>query len=72
MWLRDEIREQPAAAQRLLDSAPTAFGCGDLEPNYLTILADAFVVPLVAVRGNHDRGATWNATSSRESRRSGF
>jgi glutamine---fructose-6-phosphate transaminase (isomerizing) len=25
MWLRDEILEQPAAARRLLDSAPTAF-----------------------------------------------
>jgi hypothetical protein len=25
MGLRDEILEQPAAAQRLLDAAPTAF-----------------------------------------------
>jgi hypothetical protein len=39
-------------------------GCGDLEPDYLAFLADAFLVPVVAVRGNHDRGGAWNATSS--------
>lgn len=36
-------------------------GCGDLEPAYLGFLADAFRAPLVYVRGNHDRGANWNA-----------
>jgi Icc-related predicted phosphoesterase len=36
-------------------------GCGDLEPDYLCFLADAFRVPLVYVRGNHDRGANWEA-----------
>ena len=34
-------------------------GCGDLEPDYLGFLADAFHVPLVFVRGNHDRGGRW-------------
>lgn len=34
-------------------------GCGDLEPEYLDFLADAFRAPLVYVRGNHDRGANW-------------
>lgn len=34
-------------------------GCGDLEPDYLCYLADAFRVPLLYVRGNHDRGAAW-------------
>ena len=36
-------------------------GCGDLEPDYLAFLADAFRVPLLYVRGNHDRGANWQA-----------
>lgn len=34
-------------------------GAGDLEPDYLSFLADAFHVPLLFVRGNHDRGANW-------------
>lgn len=34
-------------------------GCGDLEPEWLTFLADHFNVPLVYVRGNHDRGGEW-------------
>jgi len=38
-------------------------GCGDLEPDYLAFLADAFCVPLLYVRGNHDRGANWRAGS---------
>jgi hypothetical protein len=37
-------------------------GCGDLEPDYLGFLADAFGVPIVYVRGNHDRGGQWAAT----------
>lgn len=36
-------------------------GAGDLEPDYLAFLADAFRAPLVYVRGNHDRGANWAA-----------
>jgi Icc-related predicted phosphoesterase len=34
-------------------------GCGDLEPDWLMFLADAFHVPVVYVRGNHDRGGGW-------------
>jgi Icc-related predicted phosphoesterase len=37
-------------------------GCGDLEPTYLSFLADAFGVPMRYVRGNHDVGAAWSAT----------
>jgi Icc-related predicted phosphoesterase len=37
-------------------------GCGDLEPDYLAFLADAFHVPLLYVRGNHDRGLNWEST----------
>jgi uncharacterized protein len=34
-------------------------GCGDLEPDYLGFLADAFSAPIAYVRGNHDRGGPW-------------
>ncbi len=34
-------------------------GCGDLSPEWLAFLADAFEAPLVYVRGNHDRGGGW-------------
>lgn len=34
-------------------------GCGDLEPDWLLFLADAFNTPLVYVRGNHDHGGGW-------------
>jgi hypothetical protein len=37
-------------------------GCGDLEPDYLGFLADAFHVPVAYVRGNHDRGGHWSET----------
>lgn len=36
-------------------------GCGDLDPAYLAMVGDAFKAPLVYVRGNHDRGANWQA-----------
>lgn len=35
-------------------------GCGDLDPHWLAFLADAFAVPLVYVRGNHDHGGDWD------------
>jgi hypothetical protein len=34
-------------------------GCGDLPPDQLAFLTEAFVAPLVYVRGNHDRGGPW-------------
>ncbi|CAN5832666.1 metallophosphoesterase family protein [soil metagenome] len=36
-------------------------GCGDLEPDYLSFLGDAFHAPLLYVHGNHDRGGAWEA-----------
>jgi hypothetical protein len=39
-------------------------GCGDLEPDYLGFLADAFRVPVLYVRGNHDNGGQWAAASA--------
>lgn len=40
-------------------------GCGDLEPSYLGFLGDAFGVPVMFVRGNHDRGGRWSETARR-------
>jgi uncharacterized protein len=34
-------------------------GAGDLKPEYLDFLANAFSVPLLYVLGNHDRGGGW-------------
>jgi len=34
-------------------------GCGDLAPSWLSFLGDAFVAPVVYVRGNHDHGGAW-------------
>jgi len=34
-------------------------GCGDLPPSWLGYLGDALRVPVVYVRGNHDRGDAW-------------
>ena len=36
-------------------------GAGDLEPDYLSFVTDAFHAPLRYVRGNHDVGAAWSA-----------
>lgn len=46
-----------------LGRVDAVLGCGDLEPDYLAYLADAFRAPLVYVRGNHDRGVNWKATA---------
>ena len=37
-------------------------GAGDLEPDYLSFVADAFHAPLRYIRGNHDEGAAWAHT----------
>jgi len=39
-------------------------GCGDLEPDWLAFLADAFDAPLAYVVGNHDRGLSWTAAGN--------
>jgi Icc-related predicted phosphoesterase len=40
-------------------------GAGDLGPDYLDFLAEAFRVPLLYVRGNHDRGGGWDSEGQR-------
>lgn len=37
-------------------------GAGDLEPDYLSFVADAFHAPLRYIRGNHDEGPAWTHT----------
>ena len=37
-------------------------GAGDLEPDYLCFVADAFHAPLRYIRGNHDVGPAWSHT----------
>lgn len=40
-------------------------GAGDLQPEYLLFVADAFHAPLHYVRGNHDVGAAWGHSERR-------
>ena len=37
-------------------------GAGDLEPDYLSFVTDAFDAPLRYIRGNHDVGPAWSHT----------
>jgi hypothetical protein len=42
-----------------LGSIDLIIGAGDLQPEYLSFVTDAFHAPLRYVRGNHDVGAAW-------------
>jgi len=55
---RDSSLES-AATRRGIGHLDLVVGCGDLEPEYLAFVADAFGVPLRYVRGNHDVGSAW-------------
>ncbi|CAN5512265.1 metallophosphoesterase [soil metagenome] len=48
-----------AANRERLGRIDLICGCGDLPADYLCFLGDAFVAPLVYVRGNHDVGTAW-------------
>jgi uncharacterized protein len=48
-----------APGRRNLGQIDLVVGCGDLEPQYLAFVADAFGAPLAYIRGNHDVGAAW-------------
>lgn len=65
-WLAVSDDRDPAldhAANRAaIGTLDAIVGAGDLEPDYLGFLADAFAVPLAFVRGNHDHGARWAET----------
>jgi uncharacterized protein len=54
----DPALDDPRNRERL-GAIDLVVGCGDLSPDRLCFLADAFRAPLVYVRGNHDRGGPW-------------
>lgn len=67
-WLVVSDDEDPALDHEVnrseLGPIDTIVGAGDLEPDYLGFLADAFGVPVAYVRGNHDRGGRWDQSAS--------
>ena len=56
----DPALDSPATREGL-GHVDMIVGCGDLTPDYLEFVADAFCAPLHYVRGNHDAGAAWTA-----------
>ena len=68
-WLAVSDDEEPAleyeANRADLGTLDAIVGAGDLQPDYLGFLADAFGVPVRHVRGNHDRGGRWAETVER-------
>ena len=65
-WLAVSDDEEPAFDEAVnrddLGALDAIVGAGDLPPDYLGFLADAFNVPLVYIRGNHDQGGRWEGT----------
>jgi uncharacterized protein len=53
---------ESAVTRERIGGVDLIVGAGDLEPDYLSFVADAFHAPLRYVRGNHDVGAAWSAT----------
>lgn len=51
-----------SATRQGLGKIDLIVGAGDLEPDYLGFVTDAFHAPLRYVRGNHDVGAAWGHT----------
>jgi hypothetical protein len=57
----DPSLDSPATREGLGD-IDLIIGAGDLQPEYLSFVTDAFHAPLRYVRGNHDVGAAWQHT----------
>ncbi len=53
---------ESAASRAGLGPIDLIVGAGDLEPAYLSFVADAFHAPLRYIRGNHDEGPAWAHT----------
>ena len=51
-----------AVTRRRVGPVDLVIGAGDLEPDYLSFVTDAFDAPLRYIRGNHDVGSAWSAT----------
>lgn len=52
---------ESAANRAALEPVDLFVGCGDLGPERLGFLGDAFPATMLYVRGNHDRGGPWPA-----------
>lgn len=57
----DPSLDSPVTRERL-GRVDLVVGAGDLEPDYLGFVTDAFGAPLRYIRGNHDVGAAWAHT----------
>lgn len=53
------------ATREVIGDVDFIVGAGDLQPEYLLFVADAFHAPLHYVRGNHDVGAAWRHSERR-------
>ena len=53
---------ESAASRAGMGAIDLIVGAGDLEPEYLSFVADAFHAPLRYIRGNHDEGPAWADT----------
>jgi len=51
-----------AATRQRIGTVDLVIGAGDLEPDYLSFVTDAFDAPLRYIRGNHDVGSAWSTT----------
>jgi len=51
-----------AVTRQRIGHVDLVVGAGDLEPDYLSFVTDAFDAPLRYIRGNHDVGSAWSAT----------
>lgn len=62
-WLAVSDDVDPALGDQrnreALGSLDALIGCGDLEPDYIGFLCDAFHLPMSYVKGNHDKGGRW-------------
>jgi len=57
----DPTLDSPASRDGL-GTLDMIIGAGDLQPEYLAFVSDAFHAPLRYVRGNHDVGSAWTHT----------
>ncbi len=53
---------ESAVTRQRIGRVDLVVGAGDLEPDYLSFVTDAFDAPLRYIRGNHDVGSAWSAT----------
>jgi hypothetical protein len=57
-----DLSIESAVTRERIGPVDLIIGAGDLEPDYLGFVADAFHAPLRYIRGNHDVGPAWSHT----------